>query len=75
MIELKPKIGELINKSGYTRKYIAEQIEVSRKQLSNYVVGRSYPTAEKLFMLAKILGVKVDDLYEIVEETKKEPTQ
>jgi putative transcriptional regulator len=68
---IKPRIGELIKQSGYTRRYIAEKIGVTPKQLSNYVVGRSYPTVEKAFKLAELLGVKVDDLYEI----KKEPTQ
>jgi transcriptional regulator with XRE-family HTH domain len=58
------KIGERIKTSGYTREYIAKQMEMSAQQLSNWVTGVSFPTTKKLFKLAFILKCKVDDLYE-----------
>lgn len=61
---LKSKIGEYIERSGYRRDYIAKQIGVSYRQLAKYITGDSFPTVPKLFMLAKLLGCKVDDLYE-----------
>ena len=61
---MKSRIGELIDKAGYKKKYIANMLEISPTQLSNWISGRSYPTIEKAFILAKILKVKVDDLYE-----------
>jgi putative transcriptional regulator len=69
-MKLESKIGELINERGLKRKWIAEKVGVTPKQISNWVTGYSYPTVEKAFKLANLLGVKVDDLYEI----KKEPT-
>jgi putative transcriptional regulator len=64
---MKSRIGVLIDAAGYKKKYIAKELEVSPTQLSNWISGRSYPTLEKAFKLATILGVKVDDLYESVE--------
>lgn len=61
---MKSKIGELIDAKGLKRKYIADQLGVTREMVSRWVVGKSYPRLDKAFKLAKILGVKVDDLYE-----------
>lgn len=57
-------IGELIDKKGFKKKYIAAQLNVTPTQLSNWIGGRSYPTIEKAFKLADLLDVKVDELYE-----------
>jgi putative transcriptional regulator len=64
VIEMKSKIGEWIDKRGYKRKFVADIMGVSQNQLSNWVTGKSYPTAEKLFKLADFLECKTDDLYE-----------
>ncbi|MED1419001.1 helix-turn-helix transcriptional regulator [Bacillus smithii] len=61
---MKSRIGELIDEAGYKKKYIAKELNVSPTQLSNWISGRSYPTIEKAFKLAKLLNKKVDDLYE-----------
>lgn len=61
--DMKSQIGELIDLRGYKRKYVAEKMGVSQNQLSNWVTGKSFPTAEKLFKLAKVLECTVDDLY------------
>ncbi|EZP77646.1 helix-turn-helix domain-containing protein [Parageobacillus genomosp. 1] len=65
---LKSRIGEQIERSGYRRDYIAKQIEVSYRQLAKYISGESFPTVPKLFALARLLGCKADDLYEVLEE-------
>jgi putative transcriptional regulator len=61
--DMKSYIGEWIDKRGYKRKFVAEKMGVSQNQLSNWVTGKSFPTVEKLFKLAKVLECKVDDLY------------
>ncbi|MED5040756.1 helix-turn-helix transcriptional regulator [Geobacillus stearothermophilus] len=61
---MKSRIGEWIEKRGYKKKYIAEQLKVSQRQMSKWISGESYPTVPKLFRLAKLLDVKVDDLYD-----------
>lgn len=65
---MKSRISECIKNSGYKKKYVAEKLQVSPTQLSNWISMRSYPPAEKLFKLADLLNVKVDDLYEREEE-------
>jgi DNA-binding XRE family transcriptional regulator len=57
-------IGEYIEKSGFKKGHIADQLGVTRQQLSNWIGGRSHPPIMKAFQLAKLLGCKVDDLYE-----------
>jgi putative transcriptional regulator len=65
---MKNRIGELIDKSGYKKKYIAEHLEITPTQISNWISGRSYPSVPKLYALADLLGVKVDDLYSRIED-------
>ncbi|MDT0163814.1 helix-turn-helix transcriptional regulator [Bacillus sp. AG4(2022)] len=63
-MKLKCKIGELVDQSPYKREYIRQQFNKSRNTISNWCTGKAYPSAVELFKLAKLLGVKVDDLYE-----------
>ncbi|MEH6965355.1 helix-turn-helix domain-containing protein [Priestia megaterium] len=65
---MKSKIGEIIDSQGYKKKYIAERMDITQSQLSNWISGRSYPPMDKAFKLAKFLNVKVDDLYEEIEK-------
>lgn len=61
---MKSRIGFWIEERGYMKKYIAKQLGITQNQMSNWITGRSFPTLEKAFQLADLLGVKVDDLYE-----------
>lgn len=67
---LKSRIKELVEESGYKRSFIADKLKVSVKQLRNYERGHSYVPMDKAYILADLLGVKVDDLYQREEETK-----
>lgn len=67
---MKSRIGELIDKKGYRKNFVAKELGISPVQLSNWISGRSYPTMEKSFKLAALLDVKVDDLYGLKEEEK-----
>nr|WP_157888580.1 helix-turn-helix transcriptional regulator [Cytobacillus oceanisediminis] len=58
------KIGYWIEERGLMKKYVAKKIGITPTQLSNWLAGRSYPPLDKAFILADLLGVKVDDLYE-----------
>lgn len=65
---LESRIGICIEESGLRKGFIAYKLEISPTQLSNVIAGRSYLRTPKLFQLAKLLGKKVDDLYEWREE-------
>jgi|HigsolmetaAR201D_1030396.scaffolds.fasta_scaffold09573_8 putative transcriptional regulator len=68
---MKSRIGELIDARGFKRKYIAEKLGVTQKQLSNWCTNRNYPTVPKLFKLAEILNCTVDELYEREKDEDK----
>lgn len=56
-------INEWIEKRGYKKKWVAEQLKVSQNVLSRWINGHSMPSLEKALHLADILDCKVDDLY------------
>lgn len=61
---MKSNIGYWIEKRGYKKKWVAEQIGVSQNVLSRWINNGSMPSVTKLFELADLLDCKVDDLYE-----------
>ncbi|MEH6941543.1 helix-turn-helix transcriptional regulator [Bacillus sp. JJ722] len=68
-MRLKSNISKLINESKYKREYIRSYMGVSSlNTISNWCTGKSYPSIPDSFKLAKLLEVKVDDLYEWEEE-------
>lgn len=64
---MQSKIGYWIDKRGLKSKFVADKMEVSQEQVSKWRNGKSYPRVDKLFKLAKLLGCKVDDLYEEID--------
>ncbi|MEN8646171.1 helix-turn-helix transcriptional regulator [Bacillus cereus group sp. BceL062] len=69
MIILKSNIGELLKSNALKGKWIAQQLNISPNQISNYVTGKSYPPVDRAFELAKIFDCRVDDLYEVQKKT------
>ncbi len=61
---LKSRIGELLRVSKYRREFILKELDISKNTLSNWVSGKTYPTIDKAFLLAELLEVKVEELYE-----------
>lgn len=73
-MKMKSRIGYWIDQRGFKRTFIASQCGVSREQVSKWVNGKAYPRLDKAFKLAKILNVKVDDLYEEIDNTDNTET-
>lgn len=63
-MELRSNIEKLVLKSGLQKKFIAQKLKVSVAQLRNYETGYSLIPIDKGYILADLLGCKVDDLYE-----------
>jgi putative transcriptional regulator len=61
---IKPRIGKLLRISKYKREFIIKELDISKNTLSNWIAGNTYPTIDKAFLLADLLEVSVDDLYE-----------
>lgn len=68
MEKVKSRIKEWLAIRGKTGKELAEHLEVNESQVSKWIKGTSYPRFEKLWKMAKYLNVKMDDLYEEIEE-------
>ena len=67
---IRSRIGELLRVSKYRREFILKELDISKNTLSNWVSGKTFPTVEKAFILADLLDVKVDDLYEREDRNK-----
>lgn len=65
---MKSRIGEWIDKRGLKNKFVAHELGVTQEMVSKWRNDKSYPRVDKLFKLAKMLNVKVDDLYQEDEE-------
>lgn len=61
--KMKSNIGKIIDDQGFKKKYIADKMEVSPTQLSNWINNRNYIPIDKAYKLAELLNCKVDDLY------------
>lgn len=57
-----------------TKTNLAIALGVVKQQITMWCTGAAYPRPETMFKLAKILGVKVDELYTL-EETEEELQQ
>jgi transcriptional regulator with XRE-family HTH domain len=66
--DMKCNIEELIRDKGLRKDFIAKKLGVSYRQLRNYETMDSFPPIDKAYILADLLGVKVDDLYSRVED-------
>jgi transcriptional regulator with XRE-family HTH domain len=68
------KIVKLRKAYGYSQETFAKLVGVSRQAVYKWESGTSYPEAEKLIEIKKLLGIKIDDLlddsYEVVIEKK-----
>ena len=62
-MKLNCKIGEVIDDKGLKNSYLAKKMGVTHASVLKWRNEEAYPRIDKLFLLAKILDVKVDDLY------------
>ncbi len=65
---LKSRIGILLRTSKYRREFIIKELDISPNTLTNWVTGKTYPTIDKAFKLAKLLEVDIHELYEMEEK-------
>lgn len=61
---MKCRIEDMIKARGLKKAFVAGKLGISVKQLRNYETGHSFIPMDKAYILADLLGVRVDDLYE-----------
>lgn len=57
----KIQIGRLIDESGFSDKELSDMLGITIQASNRWRHARVLPDLENLFLLAQILGVKVDD--------------
>lgn len=50
--------------AGWSQEFLGKQVGVSRQTIASWEKGETSPTAEHLFKVACVFGVKVDELKE-----------
>ena len=60
----------LRKKAGLSQQYIADHLGISQGAVSQWEQGLSMPSADKLLLLAKLLGCTTDELLEGISEKK-----
>lgn len=63
MIATGKRISQLIDSSGLTDKELAGILGLSVQSINKWRHGYNLPDTENLYMLSRILGVKVDDFF------------
>ncbi|MER2057322.1 MAG: helix-turn-helix transcriptional regulator [Niallia sp.] len=72
MRKLKSNIGWMIDRSKYDREYLRKRYGVSANTVSNWCTGKSHPNVLVLWDLAYLLEVKVDELYNRIDEEEND---
>lgn len=66
-VKVKSNIGKLIDESPYKREYIRQHFNKSRNTISSWCTGKNYPSVPELFELARMLNVRVDQMYDLIQ--------
>ena len=57
------RIGKLISESGLSDKELSNMMGLKTQTINKWRHGIGLPDVEKLFMLSRILGIKMDDFF------------
>ena len=66
------KIKSLRKKKGYTQEYLAQELAVSAQSISKWENGTTLPDIMQLPKLSVLLGVTIDNLFELSDEDRYE---
>ena len=58
------RVQELRKRQNIKQEQLAELIGIAPRNLSNIETGRTFPSPENLEKIAKVLGVKIKDLFD-----------
>lgn len=57
-------IGELLKSEGRSQTWLAEQIGATAQLVNDWCKGRSNPTIEYIFLIQKVTGWTLDQMFE-----------
>ena len=68
-MEFKNRISEVIKQSNYTQKEIAQKLNISEGNITNWKKGENYPSIDLLYKLCILLKESSDYLLGLEDET------
>lgn len=57
------RVSKLIFESGMSDREIGEQMGLTSQTINKWRHGNGFPDTENLFMLSRILGIRMDDFF------------
>lgn len=63
MYKYKSNIKKILDKKNISQKELADKVNLTESAMSRYVNGSRIPRGEYLIAIAKVLNVKVEELY------------
>ena len=66
---------ELREKKGYSQSELGQKLGVTNKAVSKWENGQAYPSVELLLPLANELGVSIEEIFNVINNSKKEKTK
>ena len=66
--ELGNKIATLRLAAGWSQEFLGKQVGVSRQTIASWEKGETSPKTDHLFKVARVFGVKADELKEAEKE-------
>lgn len=62
---MKNRLGLVLLATGITQNELSRKLYVKPQTVNHYVHGERMPTVEMALKIAKVLGVKVEDIWEV----------
>lgn len=63
------RLSAAIKASDYSRKELAQRLDVKPATIKSWCVGRRSPTVQRLLALAEVLDIEAETLFQPLEET------
>nr|WP_285841818.1 helix-turn-helix transcriptional regulator [Sutcliffiella horikoshii] len=70
-MKIKCRLKALLEERGIKSSFIAKKLGVTPQTVSSWSNNYHYIPMDKAYILAGLLGIKVDELYEVIEEDEK----
>lgn len=67
---IKNKLKEIIDSRGMKQNWLADQVQVNKTTIGNIINNKYNTSLEVAFKIAKVLNIKVDDIFYLIEEDK-----
>lgn len=67
---LQEKVGQYVEANGTTRDAIADQLGISRSSFFNKLRGSYEFSLSEAFNMSRVLGVSLDEFYQMATETE-----